>query len=144
MKWLITAVAVTLFACTAAMAAPISTFQQTVADEGMDKAVVAALASGLTVNDIMVEALAIEGINPISIMTALFDACAALSDVTDSAAKNNVSAQIIATVSELFITRNRTCGEEDTQAFTPAQRRLGPMPTVPGGDSHDPYASPSS
>ena len=147
MKWLITAVAITLFTCSGAMAAPMN-FQNMVANQGLEQAVTAAMAEGMNVNDIMIEALAIEGINPVAIMTALLNGGAALSAVMASAGTNDISPRVIATVKQKFTNLK----QNDTQAFTPAQTRRGPapMPTagVPGGGGGtappEAYASPSS
>ena len=152
MKWLLGTIALSMLSFNVAMAAPTGNFQNMVTNQGMEQAVVAAMAEGQSVNDIMIEAMAIEGINPAAIMTALLNAGAALADVTASAAHNNVSTQVIAAVRQQHTTRAANGEGGDTQAFTPANNRRGvaaiPTAGVPGGGGGtapaENFASPSS
>jgi len=148
MKKIMSILAVTVFCCNFAFAANTARFENTLNTQGLDQAVVEAMAEGNSLGDIMAQALAIEGMNPQAVIIALLSAGADVGAVATAAANNGVSAQIIARATQQFASK----ATQDTQAYTPA---AGPAPFmasipvsgVPGGGGGtapaERFASPS-
>lgn len=148
MKKIMLVIAVTIFCGNFAFAANMANFENTLNIQGLDQAVVEAMAEGNSLEAIMTQALAIEGVNPQAVILALLNAGADVSAVATAAANAGVSAQVIARATQQFASK----GTPDTQAYTPAgpTRTIMSMPVsgVPGGGGGtapaEPYASPST
>jgi len=149
MKKIMSILAVTVLCCNFAFAANTAKFENTLNTQGLDQAVVEAMAEGSSLGEIMAQALAIEGTNPQAVITALLSAGADVGAVATAAANSGVSAQIIARATQQFASK----GTPDTQAYTPAAGRAPsfmasiPVSGVPGGGGGgapaERYASPS-
>ena len=148
MKKIMSVLAVSVLFCNVAFAANTARFENTLNTQGLDQAVVEAMAEGTSLDVIMTQALAIEGMNPQAVIIALLSAGADVGAVATAAANSGVSAQIIARATQQFASK----GTPDTQAYTPA---AGPAPFVAsipvsgvpggggGGAPAERYASPS-
>lgn len=148
MKKIMSIITMSVFCCNFAFAADMAQFENTLNTQGLDQAVVEAMAEGNSLDDIMAQALAIQGINPQAIIIALLNAGADIGAVATVAASHGISAQVIAQATQQYASK----GTPDTQAYTPA----GPAPTitsipvagVPGGGGGtapaERFASPST
>ena len=159
MKKIMSVLAVSVLCCNFAFAANTAKFENTLNTQGLDQAVVEAMAEGTSLNVIMTEALAIEGMNPQSVIIALLSAGADVGAVATVAANNGVSAQIIARATQQFTskaaqdTQAYTKADPNTQAYANAAGRASfiasiPVSGVPGGGGGggapaERYASPS-
>ena len=148
MKKIMSVLEVSVLFCNVAFAANTARFENTLNTQGLDQAVVEAMAEGTSLDVIMTQALAIEGMNPQAVIIALLTAGADVGAVATVAANNGVSAQIIARATQQFVSKGTT----DTQAYTPAARPASfvasiPVSGVPGGSGGGApagrYASPS-
>lgn len=105
-------------------------------------AIQTALAEGMSVDDIIKQALTLEGMNPRQILTALCKKGANSRDITQAASQNGISALIIAAASEEC--QNE---ESDTQAYTAARERtrnIVPAVVRQRTGPAEPYVSPST
>lgn len=153
MKKIAMLVLLLLLSCGVAFAASVD-FKTAVEEKGMDGAVAELLAEGITVDAIMASALTVEGVNPQAVMVALLNNGADFGAVLSSAARNNVSPQVIAAVSRQHEAQGAS-SNTDTQAYTPASAPARVMAALPvggvpgggggGGAPAEPYhASPST
>lgn len=101
-----------------------------------------ALAEGMSVDSIIKNTLTIEGMNPRQVLVALCQKGASSRDITEAAAKNGISALIIAAADE-----ECQATDEETQAYTQAReqaRAVMPAPARQHTAPAEPYASPST
>ncbi len=112
--------------------------------EGIEKAVVAALAEGMSPQEIVKTALTIEGLNPRAVIVALFKAGIDHATIARAAKSNNIGQMVLASARAQFLSKKG----EGAQPYTPAAP-VTPAPPVPGPAGGgfvpaEPYASPST
>ncbi len=131
----------TILSASVALAAWQDNFQSNYQNEGIDKAVIAALEEGIAPEPIVVKGQTLDGLSPQNLLKALYCAGADGNDISKAARDAGISEQILTAAYEKSITE---CQDQmtDTQALTSAAQ--GPnfygMPTS-RRSSGAPYAS---
>ena len=115
----------------AAIAAWVEDFKVSYNDNGVYQAVADVFGDGRTPEEILINALDVEGINPQNLVAALYCAGAKPDDIRVATEDAGISEMILVAG---FETAKTVCGDEiaDTQAYTPT----GPnFAGVPGGSN---------
>ena len=125
----------------AAIAAWVEGFKVSYNDNGVYQAVADVFGDGRTPEEILINALEVEGINPQNLVAALYCAGAKPEDIRVAADDAGVSDMILVAG---FETAKTVCGDEiaDTQAYTPTGPNFASVPGGNGGGNI--YGSPSA
>ena len=109
-------------------------------ENGIYQAVAEVFEDGRTPEEIVMNALEVEGLNPQNLVAALYCAGAKHEDIRAAAEDAGISEMIVAAG---FKTAKTVCGDElaDTQAYTPVGPSFAGVPGGGGGTST--YGSPS-
>lgn len=120
MKKIYFVIVTTLFTASFALAAWNDNFKLNYQQEGIDKAVIAALEEGIAPHPIIVAGQAIKGLNPQNLIKALYCAGADGNDIGKAAIDNGISELILTAAYDKSV---EECQDQmaDTQAYTPVQ-----------------------
>ena len=124
----------------AAIAEWVEDFKVSYNDNGVYQAVAEVFSDGHGPDEILANALNVEGINPQNLVAALYCAGAKPDDIRVAAEDSGISEMILVAG---FETAKTVCGDEiaDTQAYTPTGPNYAGVPGGGGGGNN--YGSPS-
>ncbi len=124
----------------AAIAEWVSNFTTSYNENGIYQAVAEVFEDGRTPDEIVTNALEVEGLNPQNLVAALYCAGAKHEDIRTSAENAGISEMILVAGFQTALT---VCGDEiaDTQAYTPVGPGFAGVPD--GGNNGRTYGSPS-